>query len=172
MWLGEWFKLLAVKEASIVIPIDFTQFYTTLIEHGIVTPKSEVFYLYVPPNYTISWNVSIPSDYVSLIVEDVITVSPDHALSITIYADGELLFSDGDMVQDRYRESLNFPKRIGAIKPVKKSISFTLKNKTTNTMAYFSAWTSYGLIKRDYYERIYKKFFESLAITLGLPPYR
>jgi len=159
------------RVGQITIPIDFTQFYTTLIHQGIVTPYAQVLNLYIPPNYTVKWGVKGPTDYVALLVEQVITVSPDHDLSIEVYSDGNLLYSDNDMTQAKYNYPINFPRRFGALIPATNRIDLVLTNKSSTDTVYFSLWYTFGSIKREYYENIYRQFFKVLAITLKLPPY-
>jgi hypothetical protein len=156
---------------QIVIPIDFTQFYTTLIHHGIVKPKMEKMTFYIPPGHTVDFTVYTPKDYYFLFVENAVAIKPDNALEVKIYIDDELLHHDPDVVQNLYNEAINFPRRFGAIKGVKRSWRIVLRNNSTTDIVQFHAWASYGIIKAEHYERIYSKFFETLAITLRLPPY-
>jgi hypothetical protein len=155
----------------ITIPIDFQQFYTTLIENGIIRPRFEVFNIYTSPEYTTTLIASTPSGYYLLFVELLITIFPDHILSVDLFVDDELLFSDNDVVQDRYREPINFLRRFGAIRAVKKNWKVVIKNNSTTDTAYSSVVVSYGIIPAQYYEKIYRRLFEVLAITLELPPY-
>jgi len=151
----------------IQIVIDFNQFWTTLVYKGLVKTFSEINYLPVPPNYTISWTVMIPPNTVSLITEETIAIYPDHVLSTTIYADGELLFQDNDMVQDRYRESLNFI-RLGALKPITRQIDFTIKNNSTTDTAYWSVWAKGGRMEYYVFDKFFSKFFDVLSAGVGL----
>jgi hypothetical protein len=155
----------------ITIPIDFQQFYTTLIENGIIKPRFDIFNIYAPPGYTTTLITSTPSGYYLLFVELLISIFPDHILSVDVFVDDELLFSDSDAVQDKYREPINFLRRFGAIRAVKKNWKVVIKNNSTTDTAYSSAVVSYGIIPAQYYERIYRRFFDVLAVVLELPPY-
>ena len=160
-------EIKSTLQKPIQIVIDFNQFWTTLIYKGLVKTFSEISYLPVPPGYTISWTVTIPPNTVSLITEETIAIYPDHALSTTIYADGELLFQDNDMVQDRYRESLNFI-RLGALKPIMRQIDFTIKNNSTTDTAYWSVWSKGGRMEYYVFDKFFSKFFDVLSAGVGL----
>jgi hypothetical protein len=87
---------------QIIIVIDFTQFYTTLIHRGIVKPKMEKMTFYIPPETTVDFTVYTPKDYYFLFVENAVVIHPDNALEVKIYIDDELLHHDPDVVQSLY----------------------------------------------------------------------
>jgi hypothetical protein len=154
----------------IVIPIDFTQLYTTLIEFEIVTPVMQVFVVDpIPPGFTFEWTVNTPPNYYYLFVENVVSIFPDRVLEVAIYIDDKLLHYDPDVVQDRYAQPLNFPRRFGAIKAVRRNWKIIIRNKSEDKVAYWSAWASYGIIHQDYYDTIYREFFRILASAFKLP---
>jgi hypothetical protein len=161
--------LLKKEKSQIVVSIDSFQFYTTLLHQGLVKPFFKTFVVNIPPGYTVDWIIFNPAGYYSLFVEILISIFPDHVLEASLYTDGEFLFYDPDAVQDRYREPINFPRRLGAIKPVKNYWRLILKNKSATEIVYASALVSYGSISKELYDTVYEKFFEVLAEALSLP---
>jgi hypothetical protein len=149
----------------VIISIDYIQFWTSLVWNGILEPFSQVYYMYVPPNTTISWTVNMPPNKVSIVTEENIVVSPDHALSTQIYMDGKLIFKDDDMVQARYATPLNFF-NLGAIYPAKRYMQFTVQNKSSTDTAYWSVWSKGGIIEYTYYDKFFTKFFDIISKAL------
>jgi len=156
------------NQGRIVIPIDFQQFYTTLIHKGYVKPVFKIYPVYIPAGYTLDFTVFTPAGTYFLFVEDTITVFPDHALEVFIYVDNDLILHDPDVVQDRYREPINYLRRYGAIAVAKNSFRIVAINNSSQT-AYLSDFSSYGLISKELFETIYETFFEVISSSLHLP---
>jgi hypothetical protein len=155
------------EQAPIIIVIDFPHFYSTLVHKKLIRPVFKTFAVPIPPGFTVDWTVFTPAGKYYLFVENVVSVFPDHALEIAIFIDNEPLHYDPDVVQDRYREAINFLRRYGAVKPVQNNWRIIIKNKSDQT-AYWSAFAAYGIIDKNVYETIYDTFFDIIAEALGI----
>jgi hypothetical protein len=139
---------------------------SALVDQGMVEPFNSITFFYVPPNSTVTVNQKVPAGFVSLIIQDRITVAQDHALQMSVFVDGREILADPDVVQARYIQPLNFLSS-SSFYPVGESFRVVLTNKTSRPK-YYSSMQTGGSISLEHWNSIVRPHLAGISSVGGM----
>jgi hypothetical protein len=142
------------------LSINFLELFTTLIHLKMGEAKAGVVVIPMPGNYTYEFTYVVPKGMVLLISEAVFYTDTDHAIEFRYWFDGKLYWEDLDMLKENYPEAINFF-RLGSLLPIEKNFTVQITNKTSSVVYWSTCW-KYGLFYKDIYDKIIRKYFETI----------
>lgn len=150
---------------QVSLSINLREIFTSLTSLGIMKCYSRTVKIPVPPNYTITINREVSDGMVCLVSEEKYVVDTDNALSIRVIIDGVERMYDDDVTQETYSVPINWME-LGAFEPVYDSVVVEITNKTSN-LVNIIVTSRFGLLARNFYEKLVKKYFESVVEAIG-----
>lgn len=150
---------------QVSLSINLREIFTSLTSLNIMKCYSRTVKIPIPPNYTIRIVRNVSNGMVCLVSEEKYVVDTDNALSIKVTIDGVERMYDEDVVQETYSVPINWME-LGAFEPVYDKVVVEITNKTSN-LVNMIVTSRFGLLARSFYEKLVKKYFESVIEAIG-----
>ena len=142
------------------IPINLEQLVASLYRAGKIHGYGGFFSATLNPAESYEITIPVSSGYYMIPIEFIATPDPDHALILSIDADGQPYFYDGDMVSGIYEEPVNLVTDFRFVTVLTEYIRVTITNKTTSDTAYINMRIAWAEIRAAEWEKIMDKYYE------------
>ncbi len=90
------------------VSVGFFEMVTSLVYRKVINPGSLVFSIPVLPGAIVQVVQPVAQGQVVAAGQSLITISADHMLQYTLNQDGNVIYTDIDMIEDNYRQPINF----------------------------------------------------------------
>ena len=156
------------QQSKIRLSVNFLELFTTLIYKGLMKPHVVGYAFTVPPNFTLTLNIQVPPDKVSIASEWRMTIDRDHIGKMSIYWDDVLVYQDNDLIQATYNTPVNFF-NLRAIIPIERSIRVAITNTSTTYPLNINILDIYADMDKTLFNRILNKYFDTILLEAGYP---
>jgi len=144
------------------IPINFEQLSTTLYRIGKIVGYGGFFSATLNPAESYEITIPVSSGYYMIPIEFIAAPDPDHALILSLDADGQPLFYDDDMVSGIYKDPVNLITDFKFLTVLTEYMRVTITNKTTTDTAYINMRIAWAEIRAAEWEKIMDKYYEAI----------
>ena len=144
------------------IPINFEQLSTTLYRAGKIVGYGGFFSATLDPAESYEVTIPVSSGNYMIPIEFIATPDPDHALILSLDADGQLFFYDDDMVSGIYEDPVNLITDFKFLTVLTEYMRVTITNKTTTDTAYINMRIAWAEIRAAEWEKIMDKYYEAI----------
>lgn len=151
-----------VSVTPFTIPINLEQLVASLYRAGKITGYGGFFSATLNPAESYEITIPVSSGYYMIPIEFIATPDPDHALILSIDADGQPMFYDDDMVSGIYEEPVNYITDFRFITVLTEYMRVTITNKTTTDTAYINMRLAWAEIRAAEWEKIMDKYYEPI----------
>lgn len=148
-------------EINPVVSVDVKTILTALIAKKHVKFLDVTFTIPILPKSTFYLNRKTEEGMVMLLIEELLSVSHDGALSVTTYIDGELKQQNSYVLQQTYASPQKWTD-FGLVIPVFRVLTNEITNYSAELVK-LTLTTRYALITRAMYDSVFSRYFDRIV---------